>query len=299
MTRIQSGVLLGLLVGLGFGLGGFFLSAHGGQAMGSVLFCAVPFAAGFAVALVTKPKEGLLAAAILTLIGSLVILLFTQLEGPLCCIVSLPLLLICMSIGVGLGSAFNHLVKSLPFSRSLKILVLLILPLTLQASDLIEQPNLFAARKETFTDSILLKASPETIWNQIVAIDKITVPKPWPMYVGLYQPVHCTISAKCLGADRTCYFTKGEIYERIDAWQPPNYMHMKILKSTMPGRPWMGYIDASYRLIARGQYTELQRTTTITSRLAPTWYWQTCEGIGVSTEHRYLFAEIKKRVEQI
>ncbi|HSE20720.1 MAG TPA: hypothetical protein VLB68_03655 [Pyrinomonadaceae bacterium] len=40
----------------------------------------------------------------------------------------------------------------------------------------------------------------------------------------------------------------------------------------------------------------ITRTTTITSRLSPAWYWQRLEKIGVETEHQYLFEELSKRL---
>ena len=297
--NITKGMLIGLFIGVSLALTGFFLSVHGGKEMGIVLFIATPFITGFAVALVTNEKDGLLSVLFLTLLISMSILFFTQLEGLLCCILSFPILLISLGIGAMIGIFFRRRSKLLPYNKTLNILIVLILPLALQGADWLEKPVLLKERVQSFTDSIVLNASAEKIWQQLGSIDKITVPKPWPMYVGLYQPVRCTISAEEVGATRNCYFTQGAIYELVDKWEPPNFMHLTILKTTLPGRPWMGYVDADYKLIEHGNTTELQRTTTIISRLAPSWYWQIFEGMGVHTEHQYLFAEIKKRVEAI
>jgi len=295
--NITRGTFVGLLTGICLGLAGFFLSVHGGKEMGIVLFIATPFITGFAIALVTQPKEGLLSVLVLTLLISMTILLFTQLEGLLCCILSSPVLIASMGIGAGIGILLRRKTNLRPYDTTLRILILLILPLLLQGADTIERPTLLKARTESFTDSIILNTKADKVWKLLSSIDQITVPKPWPMYVGLYQPLRCTISAQKVGATRICYFTEGAIYERVTVWEAPKRMHLEIIKSTLPGRPWMGYIDANYKLIERGNTTELIRTTTITSKLAPEWYWQTFERIGVHTEHEYLFAEIKKRIE--
>jgi len=299
MLHLTKSMCIGLLVGVALGLIGFFVGVHGGREMGTSLFIAVPFGTGFAIALVTRPKEGLLSVLLLTLIICLAFLFFTQLEGWLCCILSCPVLLISMSIGAGFGILLRSKTSILPYDRSLRIFLLLMLPLTLQAADALERPYILKGREESFTDSIIIKASAEKVWKQLVSVDHITVAKPWLMYVGLYEPVRCTISAEHVGAVRTCYFTKGAIYELVDGWNPPRSMHLIITNSTLPGRPWMGYVDASYKLIAIGENTRLERTTTITSRLAPAWYWRRFEKMGVQAEHAYLFAEIKKRSEAV
>ncbi len=294
--NISKGMVVGFIVGVSLSLAGFFISVHGGQEMGTVLFIAVPFVTGFAVSLVTRPKEGLLAVLSLTLITSMAFLFFTQLEGLLCCILSFPILLVSMAIGAGLGILFRRLTKLLPYNQTLRILILLLLPLALQGADSLERPTLLKERTESISDKTVLNVRANKVWKQLSAIDRITVAKPWPMYVGLYEPVSCKISAYGVGATRTCYFTQGAVYEKVDAWIPPNYMHFTILKTTLPGRPWMGYVDASYQLVENDANTELRRTTTITSRLAPAWYWRMFERMGAHAVHQYLFAEIKKRV---
>jgi hypothetical protein len=201
-----------------------------------------------------------------------------------------------MAIGAVIGLQFRRSTNPLPYDQTLRILILLLLPLALQGADSVERPTLLKERTETITDTLVLNARADKVWKQLSSIDRITVAKPWPMYVGLYQPLRCTISAHGVGAKRTCYFTQGAIYEQVDAWIPPKFMHFSIIKSTLPGRLWMGYVDASYQLTKTGESTELRRTTTITSKLAPAWYWRMFERMGAHAVHQYLFAEIKKRV---
>lgn len=56
------------------------------------------------------------------------------------------------------------------------------------------------------------------------------------------------------------------------------------------------YADSAYNLIDRGRTSKIVRTT-VSSRLSPAWYWQHFERMGVSAEHQYVLAELKKRVE--
>src|SRR5262249_39850364 len=95
-----------------------------------------------------------------------------------------------------------------------------------------------------------------------------------------------------------CYFEHGFIEERITEWHFPSSMRFEIVESDVPGRPWLGFKDASYSISQRGNQTVITRTTTIVSRLTPAWYWRRLEAIGVHTEHEYLFEGLRKKVEE-
>ena len=57
-------------------------------------------------------------------------------------------------------------------------------------------------------------------WDQIKAVDKISVPKPWMMYVGVYEPLSCALSEEHIGTVRTCHFKNGDIFEKVEVWDP-------------------------------------------------------------------------------
>ncbi len=60
----------------------------------------------------------------------------------------------------------------------------------------------------------------------------------------------------------------------------------------MPGRHWLGFENAEYRLQANGHLTLLTRTTTISSHLHPAWYWRRFERLGVESEHDYILQDV-------
>jgi len=64
----------------------------------------------------------------------------------------------------------------------------------------------------------------------------------------------------------------------------------------MPGRHWLGFESAEYRLQQNGQVTMLTRTTTIFSHLHPAWYH--FERVGVESEHNYILQDIVRRTAQ-
>jgi hypothetical protein len=98
-----------------------------------------------------------------------------------------------------------------------------------------------------------------------------------------------------IGAKRTCYFNVGYIEETVTGWDPPYYLGLSIDRTHMPGRHWLGFENAEYRLQADGSRTFLSRTTTISSHLRPAWYWRGFERLGVESEHDYILRDVVLR----
>jgi hypothetical protein len=171
-------------------------------------------------------------------------------------------------------------------------------PAVILAGHQFELPALRTVRRETISNSILVSASPEEVWTNIQSIDSLAVPKPWLMHFGLPTPLRCTLERQGVGAKRTCYFDQGFIEETITGWSPPYLLQLKIDRSNMPGRHWLGFENAAYTLRREGSYTRLTRTTTITSHLYPEWYWRSLERLGVASEHEYILRDVAYRLRK-
>jgi hypothetical protein len=101
-----------------------------------------------------------------------------------------------------------------------------------------------------------------------------------------------------IGAKRTCYFNVGYIEETVTGWTPPYYLGLSIDRTHMPGRYWLEFENAEYRLQAKGHGTLLTRATTISSHLHPAWYWRRFERLGVESEHDYILRDVVLRAAQ-
>ena len=294
-------LLWGLVAGIGtafaFGMGGFLLVYDKTNSMGSVLFLLLPFATGFATAMVARRWNLLIASLIIGLILCSAILLFTGMEGWVCVLMSAPL------IGVGLtaGALSGVLVRIRVIDKSgspraLSVLMLFVLPLFLMGANSLEEPSRRTPRAETFTSVLVVDAPPERVWNSIKTMDRVNAHRGFLMRIGLPVPVSCSIDKEGLGGKRTCYFESGYIEERITGWDPPRLMKLEITAWDVPGRPWLAFQDAGYEIHEENGHTIMTRTTTIVSRLLPAWYWRRFERIGVETEHEYLFEAVRNRV---
>jgi hypothetical protein len=264
--------------------------------MGGVLFLIVPVAAGFSIALVARRPNSTVAAALLAVLVSLACLIALGREGLLCAILALPII----GAGLGLGVIIGYLVRKIFIDRKSNQstttgVLLLIGPLLIFTGGWIERPILEHGRTEVISNTVEVSDSPEHVWIDIQSVDAVQATKSFLMYLGLPIPERCTMQGQGVGAQRTCYFNTGYIEETVTAWNPPYLLGLSIDRTHMPGRHWLGFQHAEYRLESHGLVTALTRTTTITSYLRPTWYWRGFERLGVESEHRYILQDVVLR----
>jgi len=295
------GVLVGGLTGTAVGLAGFLIAEiPGTHAMGGVMFMLVPFAAGFAITLVSRQLQTVSAAALLAAIGSLALLIAMRMETPVCALLAFPLLFVGITIGVVLGFVFHALRAKLggKGGTTFSWMVLLSMPLLILTGHRIEISKLTHPRRDVVTSTIRLSADPSYVWNDLRSFDSLQGKKPLLMYIGLPIPMRCEMQGTGLGAKRTCYFDHGSIEETVIDWQPPNLMRLSIDRTNMPGRHWLGFEYATYTLQPDGNDTILTRSTTIISNLYPAWYWRPFERWGVNSEHNYIFSDLARRAQR-
>jgi len=295
------GVLVGGLTGAAVGLAGFFVAEiPATHAMGGVMFILVPFAAGFAITMVSRQLQTVSAAALLAAIGSLALLIAMRMETPVCALLAFPLLFVGITIGVVLGFVFHALRAKLggKGGTTFSWMVLLSMPLLILTGHRIEISKLTHPRREVVTSTIRLSADPSYVWNDLRSFDSLQGKKPLLMYIGLPIPMRCEMQGTGLGAKRTCYFDHGSIEETVIEWSPPNLMRLSIDRTNMPGRHWLGFEYATYTLQQDGDGTILTRSTTIISNLYPAWYWRPFERWGVTSEHGYIFSDLARRAQR-
>jgi len=293
-----NGLITGLLIASLFGLGGIVLLRDKSGAMGEVLFLLLPFAAGFAVGVVTERSKVAAVSLIIAAVLCFSVLLATGAEGWICVLMAAPLIAVGLLIGALLGFLFRkYVLDKLKASGYIRFVILLLMPLFLAGANTVEQPVRRIPRTETFTTTLTVAASPERVWEQLKRVDVLDGSKPFLMRIGLPVPVSCSLEGEGVGSRRVCYFDSGYIVEKVTAWNPPALMSFEITESSLPGRHWLSFKDASYEIRREGDVTVVVRKTTIVSRLRPAWYWRRLEGLGVETEHQYLFADVAGKLK--
>jgi len=235
----------------------------------------------------------------LALLGSLVLLIAMGKEGLLCATLALPLLLLFLVAGAALALLVRQILGHSPKSETtFTAAILLLAPAMLATSHHFERPRLETPRMQTVTDEIRVPVPADVAWKSIQSIDEVAASKPFLMYIGLPIPMRCTLDKPGMGAKRICYFNNGSIEETVTEWTPPKRMGLRIDRTNMPGRHWLGFEDAAYDLIPENNGTLVRRTTAISSHLYPAWYWAPFERMGVEAEHRYILDDLAIRLSR-
>jgi len=296
-ANLALGLILGVVTAVVSGVGCFLLVYNSEGFMGLTLFLLVPVLTGFATALVARRRNVLIASLILGLLFCTAILVVTGFEGWVCVLMSAPLIAFGMAFGGALGTLVRiHVINKSRISKTLTLLMFLILPILLTGANQTEQVSR-GPRTQTVSDTFIVNSSPEAVWNELKSMESIAARKTFLMKIGLPVPVSCKTEGEGVGGKRTCFFEHGFIAERITEWNFPNSMRFEIVESDVPGRPWLDFKDASYTISRQDNRTLVTRSTTIISRLSPAWYWRPLEAIGVHTEHEYLFEGLKNKLE--
>jgi hypothetical protein len=287
------GAVAGMIAGSAFGVVGFLLATiPATRNLGVVLFALVPISAGVAISLTMRGKGSISAAALFSTFLSLIALVAAGREGLLCAVMAFPLVFVVLLLGIGLGYLIRKFTGEgkLPTSTTL-----ILLPLLIIGGHRLEMKTAGQPRVSVVKTTVWLAAAPDQIWPQIQAVDSIAGPKPFLMHVGLPIPQRCVLRGTAVGSKRICYFDQGFIEESVLEWKPPYRMRLAIDRTNLPGRHWLGFENAEYTLEPDRGGTRLTRTTTITSGLSPSWYWEPLERWGVSSEHEYLFRDLERK----
>jgi len=176
--------------------------------MGAVLFLVVPVAAGFSIVLVARKPNSAVAAALLSVLCSLVLLVALGKEGVLCAVLAFPIIVAGLTIGAGIGVLARKLFVDCSENQTTTTGILLLVgPTLIFAGQRIERPILQHPRTEIIQTTVEVNDSPERIWGRILSIDSVQASKPILMYIGLPIPQRCTTQGRGIGAKRTCYFS--------------------------------------------------------------------------------------------
>lgn len=290
-------VIAGFCVSTFVALAGYYLLRNQRGEMGIALFFMTPVAAGVAAGLIAQSSRELILALTITFLGVTAALFISNAEGWVCILMSAPIIFFGLGIGAFLGRLVRKSILS-KFRSSVmsRLIIIIILPVLLGGANWLERETSEFKRHETIVSTVLLDASGQAVWDSIKEVDRIDLPRPFLLRIGLPVPISCSIADERVGGARTCYFDSGYISERITEWNPPSSMRMDIVDAQVPGRQWLGFQSAGYTLQEQNGKTLLIRETTIESRLLPAWYWRRLERIGVETEHEYLFEYLRRHL---
>lgn len=275
---------------------GFALLHLGLVGYGWAFFVLLPIVVGMAIGALPNRKNAL-PGLVLTVLLFIVILIQVGLEGVVCVIFCLPILIPFFF----LGAIISHLVKKyrqIKHELNLKLTLLpflvfvLAVPVEQKLTD--NKPKVIEV-----SDEIILPYSPIQVFDAIKSVDTLIAEKPFLMRLDLPVPYKCLLEKEEVGALRICYFEGGRIVERITAYEPGKLLKMDVIDYELTGRKWLGFKEAIYFFEAIGTDScRMTRTTTYTSELYPRRYWQPFEEVGIRQEHQYVFNNLKRDLRE-
>lgn len=280
---------------------GFLLLHYGLIGYGVSFFVFLPFVLGFILGGKTMKDISLL-GLVIALVIFFVLLLFGNLEGMVCILMALPLLIVGVALGYGVKylqrksqrPSENENVIDNPNDDILKS-SLLPLALFLVYCFVEKELTKHAQQIVSVKTEMTLPYSCLEVYETIKSVDTLIAEKPFLMQLDLPIPQKCILEKEEVGGLRTCYFSGGTITERITELEKARVLRMDVIDYKLTGRKWLGFKEAIYYFdqVSRDS-CKLTRITTYSSMLTPRFYWQPLEKIGIEQEHDFVFENLRR-----
>ncbi|UII20459.1 polyketide cyclase [Fulvivirga ligni] len=285
--------LISFFLGLIFFTIGFAILHNEWAAYGWVIFIFLPLITGFVVGSIGDKKEAIL-GLILSLVFFLINLICIGLEGLLCTIMALPILLPMLILGWAIRrwylKYYNKKKDGLSIYSIFIPMVILVVGVPIENTLVNHESQTIEVRSE-----IILPYEVMQVYDAIKSVDTLTGELPWLMEVDLPVPYKCILEEEKVGGLRTCYFEGGRIVEQITALEKGKLLKMDVINYELTGRKWLGFKEAIYEFDSIGvDSCKMTRITTYTSTLYPRAYWEPLERMGIEQEHQYVFNNLKR-----
>jgi len=164
-------------------------------------------------------------SVILMLIGAELFLL----EGVICLVFALPILLVFTSVGGVLAGVIRRTARpGIPAH-----LCIIALPLIVPQIETHLSPPL---QIRTVRNSLTITASPAIVWNEIASVRPIRreeLPDSWTEKIGFPRPIAATLSKNGVGGIRNATFERGlRFRETVTIWEPNHRLSFTIKADT-------------------------------------------------------------------
>jgi hypothetical protein len=285
------------------------------QNYGWGLFVALPFTMGFAAALIYglhQPRSigSCVGVALISIAFMGLALLGLAVEGVICLVMALPIALPLAAI----GGIFGYMVQRRRWLQQGTPAFLSALLLFVPGTQWIE--HLFAPVPSVYVvrSSIDIQASPEKVWNQVVAFTEIPPPAEWMFRAGIAYPMRAEILGSGPGAERHCVFSTGAFVEPIEVWDEPHKLKFSVTSNPAPMEEWTPYHHIEpphlhgFLVSNGGQFlltprpdggTRLEGTTWYRHSLWPAQYWRLWSDVIIHQIHLRVLRHIRDEAENI
>jgi hypothetical protein len=302
-------VVVAALIGLAFtAIGTGVLRNYGWG-----LFVGLPFCTGLvAVLLYSLPRsrelKECMIIAILPLVLLAIMILSIAMEGLICILMAAPIAVALSAMGGYLG----YVIQSARWGRRNSTVMLSVaLMLTPSAYGL---EHVLPPQTATYMvkSAIDVNASPEKVWQQVIAFSEIPAPDEMIFRAGVAYPIRAEIHGSGPGAVRYCMFSTGPFVEPIEVWQEPTLLRFRVTANPAPMNELSPYSHIEpphlhgYFESHQGQFqltalpdgrTRIEGTTWYSHALWPQVYWHLWSDYIIHTIHMRVLRHIKTEAE--
>ena len=279
---------------------------------GWTVFVFLPFLIGFLPSFFASrrlelSKRDCYSLSFRTLLASVIGLLIFAVEGAICIVMALPLLMLLVWFGAYIGFIINN--RKSKLSSAHATIILAFYSLSFLSFDYINEPEALIPVR-TY---IVVKAPIEKVWKNVVTFDTIPEPKEFIFKTGIAYPQNATIKGTGVGAIRYCNFTTGSFVEPITTWNEPNLLQFSVQSQPIPMNEWNPFWNIhpphldSYFKSYKGQFklkriqnnvTLLEGTTWYKVDIYPEFYWKIWSDLIIHKIHNRVLNHIKIESEK-
>ncbi len=240
-----------------------------------------------------------------SILGGACGLLLFALEGLICVVMALPLLLPLGVVGGLLGKAIADSTRR---SSQELLAVVMMLPVLAMA-----ETQWVRTSEYSVTTTVEIDAPGEVVWDHVIDFPDLPPPKEWSFRIGIACPERARITGTGPGATRFCEFSTGTFVEPITVWDQPHRLAFNVTEQPAPMfelSPYRhvhpphlhGYLRSNrgeFRLVELPQgRTRLEGQTWYEFEMFPQAYWTLWSDLFIEQIHRRVLLHIKHLAER-
>jgi uncharacterized membrane protein YhaH (DUF805 family) len=276
---------------------------------GVPLFFGAPFAMGMMASFLFNRNpatavETLVVVLITIAVAAIALIAFAR-EGAICIAMALPLVTIVAVVGGIIGRTIAGGRRS---DLRPSLLGVIVLPLWV----VVQPAASTGALLHVVVSTVEIQASPDRVWQHVVAFSPIAEPDELIFRAGVAYPKEARIEGAGVGAVRYCEFSTGAFVEPTTVWEPGRRLAFDVADSPPPMRELTPYgritpphldgylhtIRGEFRLIplAAGG-TRLEGRTWYRLDMGPEAYWLLLTDALIHRIHLRVLEHIKREAE--
>ncbi|MET3977905.1 hypothetical protein ABIB62_000472 [Mucilaginibacter sp. UYP25] len=145
-------------------------------------------------------------------------------EGVICIVMAAPIGMLFAWLGYLIG---YEVVRSKTVNPSLIAIFLVISMPIISGFEYLKSKS-DTEQLRSVTTRIIIKASPGSVWKNVIQFPQLTPPSELIFKAGIAYPINAKIDGVGVGAIRRCNFSTGSFVEPITVWQEPHLLKFDV-----------------------------------------------------------------------